>query len=165
MGGTSRSRKLLWQLAEDKSVRGQALICLCFIANPADLPALVQELETTGPAARSMPYHLYRAYGKDVLPHIERAAEESPNDSVRKQCLKVLEMSKRTAENVTAQPGTKAARAAEEKPKPGLIGTWVKQHTNGGDSAYPGDADWDLEVTFRDNGQFVWRSTRTDGII
>ena len=59
--------------------------------------------------------------------------------------------------------GTLAACAAEEGPKPGLIGTWTKQHTQEEGHAYPGDTNWDLEVTFRPNGQFVWRSTRTDG--
>ncbi len=60
--------------------------------------------------------------------------------------------------------GTLAACDGREGPEFGLTGTWTKQHTQAEDHAYPGDADWNLEVTFRANGQFVWRSSRTEGI-
>ncbi len=59
--------------------------------------------------------------------------------------------------------GTLAACAGEEALKPGLSGTWVKQHSQEEDHAYLGDTNWDLEVTFRANGQFVWRSSRSEG--
>ena len=56
-----------------------------------------------------------------------------------------------------------AACDGREEPQSGLIGTWTKQYTQAEDHAYPGDSIWDLEVTFRKNGQFVWRSIRTEG--
>ena len=44
-----------------------------------------------------------------------------------------------------------------------LVGLWVKDHTRQEDHVYPGDTNWNLEVIFRADGQFVWRSTRTEG--
>ncbi len=44
-----------------------------------------------------------------------------------------------------------------------LVGTWVKRRTQQEDHAYPGDANWKLEVSFQPNSRFVWRSTRTEG--
>lgn len=42
-----------------------------------------------------------------------------------------------------------------------IIGTWVKDHTQMECSDYPGDQDWQLEVTFAPDGTFIWQSTRT----
>ena len=44
-----------------------------------------------------------------------------------------------------------------------LVGTWVKHHTQQEDHAYPGDTNWNLEVSFQKNERFVWHSTRTEG--
>jgi len=44
-----------------------------------------------------------------------------------------------------------------------LVGSWVKERTQQEDHAYPGDTNWNLEVTFRTGGHFVWHSTRTEG--
>ena len=44
-----------------------------------------------------------------------------------------------------------------------VVGTWVKHHTQQEDHAYPGDTNWNLEVRFQANDQFVWHSTRAEG--
>ena len=44
-----------------------------------------------------------------------------------------------------------------------LVGSWVKDHAQQEDHAYPGDTNWNLEVTFQAGGQFIWHSTRTEG--
>ena len=43
-----------------------------------------------------------------------------------------------------------------------LIGTWIKEYTNLEGGNYPGDKDWELKVTFDENGRFVWDSKRKD---
>jgi len=50
--------------------------------------------------------------------------------------------------------------AGDEDLKPGLIGTWCKQHTQEEDHDLPGDKDWELNVTFAADGHFVWKSIR-----
>ena len=44
-----------------------------------------------------------------------------------------------------------------------LVGSWVKHHTQQEDHVYPGDTNWNLEVTFQADGTFVWHSTRLEG--
>jgi hypothetical protein len=41
-----------------------------------------------------------------------------------------------------------------------LIGTWTKEKTYKEGGNYPGDKEWQLEVTFDENGQFIWDSKR-----
>jgi hypothetical protein len=66
LGGvkTDQSRKLLWRLVEDNTAREQALICLTWIADPRDLPALGKY--NTG----NLDYGLTRAYGKAAAPYL-----------------------------------------------------------------------------------------------
>ena len=95
---TATSRKLLWKLTEDNDTREQSVIALCWIADPADLPALSRILLKGGSsAARCLPYHLHRGYGTDSLPHLKKAAEESPDQLVRKKCQSILQMGKKTS--------------------------------------------------------------------
>lgn len=56
-----------------------------------------------------------------------------------------------------------ATVAGEEFRDGRLVGSWVKHHTRQEGSAYKSDANWNLTVTFRDNGDFLWQSIRTDG--
>jgi hypothetical protein len=56
---------------------------------------------------------------------------------------------------------TVAAQSSSATTKGNIIGTWVKHHTKVEDHGYPGDADWQLEVTFAADGTFAWRSART----
>ncbi|MBN2588291.1 MAG: hypothetical protein JXA96_00385 [Sedimentisphaerales bacterium] len=41
-----------------------------------------------------------------------------------------------------------------------IIGTWIKESASQEDHDYPGDKDWELTVTFDDNGRFTWDSKR-----
>lgn len=53
------------------------------------------------------------------------------------------------------------ALSAEAGADSTLVGSWVKHHAQQEDHAYPGDTNWNLEVTFQANGTFVWNSIRT----
>jgi len=117
LGGvkTDASRKLLWKLTEDPLAREQAMICLCWIANRQDLPGLAEVLMTGGKGARALPYHLFRAYGKESLPYIQKAVQRSPDPQVRGQCRQVIQnMSKRPLPSTksTTQPADRPATQA-----------------------------------------------------
>ncbi len=43
-----------------------------------------------------------------------------------------------------------------------IIGTWQKESASQEGHNYPGDKDWELKVTFEDNGHFIWDSKRKD---
>jgi len=46
--------------------------------------------------------------------------------------------------------------------KGNIVGTWVKDHMQQEGGVYPGDTNWQLEVTFSSDGSFVWQSIRTE---
>jgi hypothetical protein len=62
---TDTSRRLLWRLVEQGTVREQALICLTWIADRRDLPRLA-----TYAARYRLEYHLRRAYGQAAEPFL-----------------------------------------------------------------------------------------------
>jgi type II secretion system protein G len=108
LGGikTEASRKLLWKLAEDKDTREQSVIALCWIADPGDLPELAKILlENESRAAASLPYHLYRAFGKASLPYLEKAAREAPSEFVRKECSNWLKAANDPRTGILPPPG------------------------------------------------------------
>ena len=108
LGGvkTEASRKLLWRLANDYFTREQALIALCQIAAPADLPDLAKILlENESRAAASLPYHLYRGYGKASLPYLEKAAREAPSELVRTECNNWLKAANDPRTGILPPPG------------------------------------------------------------
>jgi hypothetical protein len=41
-----------------------------------------------------------------------------------------------------------------------LIGTWMKDHIISVENYYPDDVDWHLNVTFSDDGGFIWDSKK-----
>jgi hypothetical protein len=44
-----------------------------------------------------------------------------------------------------------------------LSGSWVKHHAQQGDHPYVSDTNWNLQVSFRPGGHFIWQSIRTEG--
>jgi hypothetical protein len=62
---TDASRRLLWRLVEQGTVREQALICLTWIADRRDLPRLA-----TYAARYQLEYHLRRAYWQAAEPFL-----------------------------------------------------------------------------------------------
>ena len=83
---TARSRALLWELAANPSQREQALTCLCWIADPQDLPrlgALLLEPEST---IENLPYMLQHNFGKQAIPYLRKAAQSAQSQSMREQC-------------------------------------------------------------------------------
>jgi len=43
-----------------------------------------------------------------------------------------------------------------------LFGTWIKESASMEGADYPGDKDWELNVTFYENARFTWDSKRKD---
>lgn len=46
------------------------------------------------------------------------------------------------------------------RPNKSLIGTWIKERTQQEDHEFPDDRNWQLTVTFDENGRFTWNSKR-----
>jgi len=86
---TEESRLLLWRYTELHATREQALICLCWMAQKEDFARLTGLLMTE--KMHNLPYHLYRAYGQEVLPLIAKAAKEAADESIRRECQEVLD--------------------------------------------------------------------------
>lgn len=82
------ARTFLWQMIDANQARGQALIALTWIANPADLPRLGRSLATLDEP--SLAYALDRGYSAAAKPYLEEAARKSPNPFVRAECAKLL---------------------------------------------------------------------------
>jgi len=87
---SDRSRSLLWEIADTPAPREQALIALCWLADPRDLPRLGNLLLTQDPAVHSLPYHLRRAYGEKAVPYLQKAKTDAPDNNVRDECAREL---------------------------------------------------------------------------
>jgi hypothetical protein len=98
---TDHARNLLWEIAGTPSARGQALIALCRIADPRDLPRLGNMLLTRGPAAYSLSYEIHRAYGEKAVPYLQKAKTEAPDKAVRDACARELAQREKPAANRT----------------------------------------------------------------
>jgi hypothetical protein len=78
-----RSRELLWRLVDDGTVRGQALICLTWIADPRDLSRLAKE------GGAMLADHLDGAYGSAAVPYL-RERLKSPDVRFQVEAAKQL---------------------------------------------------------------------------
>jgi hypothetical protein len=91
-----RAGALLWELAQRKVARGQALIAITWRKDPRDLPRLAALLEapvTGDPLSgelSSLPYALRNSYGADALPYLESALQKSGYLWVRTDCAREL---------------------------------------------------------------------------
>ncbi len=43
-----------------------------------------------------------------------------------------------------------------------IVGVWAKDRATKEGGAYPDDQNWQLTVSFLENGRFIWKSTRTE---
>lgn len=88
---SDRSRELLWKLSDDKSIREQTLICLCWIADSRDLPKLGSYLFSDDKeVGYSLPYLLAKSYGSKALPYLRKALKESLNGRAQIFCAREL---------------------------------------------------------------------------
>lgn len=102
---TQRAREFLWQMADVPSVREQALICLCYPRNVADLPKLGKLLvASTG----SLAYGLRNAYSEAAIPYLlegtkngrsRTVVESSVRELVRSASLEGWQLCKDALEN------------------------------------------------------------------
>ncbi len=91
------AREPLWLVAErPEAEHEQALIALCWIGDPRDLPRLSNILlkpgdkDKYGADISSLPNSLILAYGDSALPYLEKALTQSPYAFVRTQCAQQL---------------------------------------------------------------------------
>lgn len=101
---SDESRAVLWQLAERRAAREQALICLTWIGDRRDLEPLGRSLLAGEQVAGSLPCLLRQAYGEAAIPHLSRALARSSNERVRRECEKELSGSTRPA---SSRPSTR----------------------------------------------------------
>jgi len=85
---SDQSRALLRQMVGDGSE--QALICLCGLADPRDLPRLGEILHAGGAHADVLPYALHHAYDEAALPVIIQTLHDSTDARLRRECAKEL---------------------------------------------------------------------------
>ncbi len=84
---SEKSREILLDLLPEESVREQALICLCWIGDPRDLPMLGESLKSgTG----SIAYQLVKTYGDKAIPYLQAALKDSTVPRVRLECAREL---------------------------------------------------------------------------
>ena len=89
--GTSsseESKRELLRIARETTAKGQALICLAWHHDPADMEALLPFMLEDTQASRSLPYHFRSSYGEAAIPYLERAAIEAKSEATRRKAEK-----------------------------------------------------------------------------
>jgi len=102
----AQARVLLWKIVERPEViqpesseagREQAIICLSWLGDPADLPKLGgllsknRKSDKSGHQLSNLPYQLKLVYGAQAIPYLKKGLTDSPYPSVRTECRYVLE--------------------------------------------------------------------------
>jgi hypothetical protein len=95
MSRTYESKRKLLEIAHAlfaTSAKEQALICLTWHQDPADMETLLPFILEDSQAARSLPYHLRRSYGAASLPYLRKAVTEAKSEAVRREAEKQLQL-------------------------------------------------------------------------
>lgn len=87
---TDRAGDLLWQLADVPSVREQALGCICWAKNLADLPKLGPMLASGDKSAYPLAYELRSSFGDAAIPYILEGIRKGGVPSVVESCVREL---------------------------------------------------------------------------
>ena len=88
------ARRQLREIANSTKNNEQALICLAWHHNPADMDFLLPFMLADLPAASSLPYHFRNSYGQAAIPYLRRAVSEAKSQSTREQSQKELKFLK-----------------------------------------------------------------------
>lgn len=88
---TEASRDMLWRMVQEGKAAGQSKIALAWIGDTRDLPRLAGVMDA------SLPYSLHRVYGDAALPWLKKAARETTQPAVRKECAKELAIASQPA--------------------------------------------------------------------
>jgi hypothetical protein len=85
---TPQAKRELLQIARIPSgvgVKEQALICLAWHRDPADMDTLLLFMLEDSPVARSLPYHFRISYGKAAIPSLLKAVQEAKSGVARQE--------------------------------------------------------------------------------
>jgi hypothetical protein len=77
------SSRQLKEIAKTAKNNEQALICLAWHRNPADMDFLLPFMLADSPTARSLPYHFRNSYGKAAVPYLRRTISEAKSATTR----------------------------------------------------------------------------------
>ena len=87
---SAEARRQLREIVSSTKNNEQALICLAWHHNPADMDFLLPYMLADTPASRSLPYHFRNGYGQAAIPYLRRAVSEAKSQSTREQAQKEL---------------------------------------------------------------------------
>jgi hypothetical protein len=86
---TPQAKRELLDIAERTpfpyDAREQALICLAWHRDPADMKTLLPFMLEDSQRARSLPYHFRNSYGKAAIPALLKAMKEAEGERVREE--------------------------------------------------------------------------------
>ncbi len=103
------SKPRLKEIARQVSSNGQALICIAWQRDPADMDFLMPFMLANSHAAASLPYHFRKSYGQAAIPYLERAEKEAQADATRKAAHKELQ-------HLSAEPKPSSAEQRPRRP-------------------------------------------------
>ena len=92
---TPQAKRELLQIARTPSGVGakeQALICLAWHRDPADMDTLLPFMLEDSPVARNLPYHFRNSYGDAALPYLRKALIEAKTEATRREAVKELKL-------------------------------------------------------------------------
>ncbi len=95
MSRTSQSKRELLEMARSPfaaSAKEQALICLAWHQDPADMEALLPFMLEDSQVARNLPYHFRNSYGAAALPYLRKAVTEAKSEAARREAEKELQL-------------------------------------------------------------------------
>lgn len=83
---TAEARRELLRIIKSPvahNAREQALICLAWYSDPADMDLLYRYMLGDRAAGHSLPYQLRTSYGKDAIPYLTKATQEAERMATR----------------------------------------------------------------------------------
>ena len=90
---TPQAKRELLEIAHSPVAAGakeQALICLAWHRDPADMDALLPFMLEDSNAARSLPYAFRISYGEAALPYLRKAQMEAKSEATRREAEKEM---------------------------------------------------------------------------
>jgi hypothetical protein len=92
---TPQAKRKLLEIARSPFAAGakeQALICLAWHRDPADMDTLLPFMLADSPAALALPHHFRNSYGEAALPYLRKALTEAKSEAVRREAEKELKL-------------------------------------------------------------------------
>jgi hypothetical protein len=90
---TAQAKRELLEIAHSPFAAGakeQALICLAWHRDRADMGTLLPFMLEDSAAAQSLPYHFRNSYGEAALPYLRKAVTEAKSEATRRKAGKEL---------------------------------------------------------------------------